>query len=203
MDKSKENLKIPVDTVPEDVDIVQYFKELLSKEEFAGFISPERNKIVRYIIYAYDLESSCVKNNSHDLKKRKESAAERAGFKRSRTGSFPEIVHEIMNMKNSDVNKMICCYLRYFVHNNTWKLIVVNEQIMSEYITLLLEPVAQKDDKKTLEAANIKSKLREECKAIASDIKSLYKDLYGDNDDLKEEIIKPVRPETMGGVYEW
>jgi hypothetical protein len=200
MQKKTENLKIPVESTPEGEDIVRYFKELYSKEEFASFSHPEKNKIVRYIIFGYDIDSLCVKSNLHDLKKRKEDAAERAGFKRSRSGVFEDYVHEIMDMNNKEVNQMICCYLRYFVHNNAWKLIVVNEQMMSEYISLMLEPVvSHKDDKKRLEAANIKAKLREECKAIASDIKMLYKDLYGDNEDLKEEIIKPVRPETMGG----
>jgi hypothetical protein len=193
------NLKIPVFSVPENEDIVKYFRELSVLESFYSLPEKDRNKVVKYIVLAYDPYSPCVRNNSSELKKKKDAAAEAAGYKRNPSGKFPDSVLCIMDMSDKLITNAICDYLKYFVNNRLWSLIVVNEQVLSEYITLLMEPVnkGDGDDKKLLEAANTKSKLRDECKSIVSDLDKQYKDLYGENEDLKEVISKPVRPETM------
>jgi hypothetical protein len=197
--KGFEYLKVQVFDVPEGQDIIKYFRDLSDFEAFSLYSGKDRNEIVKYVIFAYDPSSPCVRNNSADLTKRKEAAAELAGYKRLKSGKFDASVIEMFNMKNSAVTDMICCYLRYFVNNRVWSLITVNEQILSEYIKLLMDPVSKGDgdDKKLLEAANTKSKLREECKSIVSDLEKQYKELYGDNEDLKEAISKPIKPETM------
>ncbi len=217
--KGFEKLKIPVFEVPDSTDIVKYFRELDSHESFYSYSEKDRNRVVKYVVLAYDPNSACVKNNSSDLTKRKEAAAELAGYTRLKSGKFDDQVLELFNMSNEGANQMICCYLRYIVNNMIWTLIVANEQVLAEYIALLMEPVDYnkgssgykrkgdadepdaeekviKDDKKLLEAANMKGKLREECKSIVADLGKLYKELYGDNDDLKEIITKPIRPET-------
>lgn len=203
MSKEYPKLKIPIHNCPDNEDIVKFFRELLSHEAFYGCPEKDRNRMVKYVIFAYDPESPCVKNFSSDLKKRKEAAAEAAGYVRLTSGKFEQPVIDYMNMLNAHINDMICCYLRYFVNNQIWSLIVADENVMAEYISLLLEPInnqngGKMDDKKLLEAATIKSKLREECKSIVADLNKLYKELYGDNDDLKEIITKPIRPETIG-----
>lgn len=205
MKNKEENLKVPVADHLNSLDILDKFPELRVHSEFEDFRHARyKTQIIKYVIFAYDSGSSSVRNNSHDFRAIKEDAMSRAGFAKSNSGKFEDDIVDIMEMRNPAVNKMICCYLRYFVHSHTWRLIVMNEELMHEYMSLVLEPVdsggKKADDKKILEAANIKAKLREECKSIANDLKSYYKELYGNNEDIKEEIIKPVRPETIVGL---
>lgn len=209
-------LKIPVNLVPLGDDVVDFFRELKAQEEFSSYSIKDRNKIVKYVIYAYDPKSPFVENSTSDLTKRKENAAEEAGFERNPTsGKFKQEVYDLIELFNEDANEMIFCYLR-MINNRTWTLIVTNEQVFAEYTRLLMEPVAYssyarkkategedkqvevKDDKKLLEAANVKAKLRDECKMIAADLDTLYKTLFGNNEDLKEKMaVRVIRPETM------
>lgn len=191
-------LKIPVHKIDKGQDIVQAFKELQSLPEFHMYPFGNRNFVIRYVIYCYDPKSPLI-DLYVDLKRRKESAAEYAGFERNKkTGKFPDEVNAIMALENTAVNDMIFCYLK-LINNRVWTQIVTNEQLFDEYSRLLMAPVGNaSDDKKLLEAANVKAKLREECKLISTDLDKLYKDLFGDNDDLKDNVMaKPIRPETV------
>ncbi len=92
---------------------------------------------------------------------------------------------------------MIVCYLR-LLHNLTWAQISTFEQLFWEYIKLLLEPLVNDDDKKLMESANIKGKIREELNKVKQDLDKLKKEFYGDNDDLKDKMtVRIVKPETM------
>lgn len=200
MDISYERLKIPVHKASKDEDLLDKFEVFRNHKEFSDYPKQIRNKAIKYVVFTYDPNSPFVLDSVSDLKKRKEAAAEAAGFLRDpRTGKFDELVKEIMELRDEDTNAMIFKFLQ-IINNRTWTLIVTNEQIFDEYTALLMEPVksaAGTDDKKVLEAANIKSKLREECKVIADELEKLYKKLFGDNDDLKDVIVaKPVKPET-------
>jgi hypothetical protein len=201
MENSYERLKIPVHKIPENEDLVSKFDVFQQYKEFTDCPKASRNKVIKYVVFAYDPGSPFVMDSVSDLKKRKEAAAEAAGFLRTpTTGLFDELVKEIMELKNEETNAMIFKFLQ-IINNRTWTLIVTNEQIFDEYTALLMEPVkstSATEDKKVLEAANIKSKLREECKVIADDLKKLYKEFFGDNDDLKDKIVaKPIKPETV------
>ncbi len=209
-------LRVKINKIPDNKDIIKEQPLLQQYPEFNDYCGADRNNLVRYIILAYDPGSPFVEEFTSDLKRRKEAAADEAGFQRIKsTGKWPEEVQEILNLDREDVVDMVFCYLR-IVNNQTWSLIVTNEQVFSEYTRLLLSPVAYssytkkeddgdgvgekvvKDDKKLLEAANMKSKLREECKLISADLKGFYKELFGDNEDLKEKVkAKPIRPETI------
>jgi hypothetical protein len=211
-------LKFKINKIPKDQDIIDQFPQLALHPEFNSFSHKDRNKIVRYVILAYDPGSPFVEEYAANLTGRKAAAADEAGFERNKTtGLFGDDVVKIMNLEDEKVNEMIFCYFLKIINNQTWTLIITHEQVFSEYTRLLMEPVnyssytknsdeagepagekVMKDDKKLLEAANMKSKLREECKSIATDLKGFYKELFGENEDLKEKVIaKPVRPETM------
>jgi len=189
-------LHIPVHTVEKGQDIVNKFKELQEHIEFSMYPHSDRNDVIRYVVYAYDPESPFVKNSTSELSKRKEAAADAAGFERNkRTGLFAANVTELMELRNEEVNRMVICYLK-MLHNYTWTQIVTYEQLFWEYISLLLEPLVNTDEKKLMEAANIKGKLREECNKIKQDLDKFKKEFYGDNADLKEKVER-VRPETI------
>lgn len=191
-----DRLKIPVHTVEFGQDIVDKFRELQQYTEFSKYPHKDRNYVIRYIVYAYDPESPFVKNSASELSKRKEAAAEEAGFERNKkTGKFADEVYEIMDFKKEEVNDMIFCYLR-ILNNYTWVQITTDEQLFWEYTKLLNQPLANDDEKKLMESANIKGKLREERNKIKLDLDKYYKEFYGDNIDLQENK-NHFSPETV------
>ncbi len=189
-------LKIPVHTVEKGQDIIHKFRELAQFDEFALYPNPNRNNVIRYVIYAYDPESPFVKNSTLDLIKRKEMAAEYAGFERNKkTGVFPESDCNMMNLKIEEVNDMIFCYLK-IINNYTWVQITTDEQLFWEYTKLLNQPLSNDDEKKLMESANIKGKLRLERNLIKQDLDKYYKEFYGSDAELQEKV-KRFSPETV------
>jgi hypothetical protein len=194
--KEFSRLRIPVHTVEKGQDIVHKFKELEHFPEFSLYPHADRNNVIRYVVYAYDPESPFVKNSTLDLIKRRETAAEHAGFERNKkTGKFTDSTYQIINMEVEAVNNMIFCYLKV-IHNYTWVQITTDEQLFWEYTKLLNQPLVNDDEKKLMESANIKGKLRIERNLIKQDLDKYYKELYGDNADFQEKIER-VTPETI------
>jgi len=195
-DKEFSRLRIPVHTVDRGQDILHKFKELAQFEEFSQYPNGDRNNVIRYVVYAYDPESPFVKNSTLDLIKRREAAAESAGFERNKkTGKFADSTYSIINMESEPVNNMVLCYLKV-IHNYTWVQITTDEQLFWEYTKLLNQPLSNDDEKKLMESANIKGKLRLERNLIKQDLDGYYKKLYGDNADFQEKIER-VTPETI------
>jgi hypothetical protein len=191
-------IKFPVHTIAHGTDLLHKYPELATIDFFQQYPNADRNYVIRYIIYLYDPAYEMQKKYL-DLKIRKEKCSDLAGFERNdSTGKFKEAkVYKIMLLSDIEVGKMIFAFLKY-LNNREWSQIVVNEQIFEEYTRLLMKPIDGDDDKKILEAANVKSKLREECKTIIEDLDKFYKLFYGDDPALKNTIKKkPVRPETM------
>lgn len=194
MENNFNKLRIPVHTVEKGQDIVQKFREFQMHEEFSQYPHADRNNVIRYVVYAYDPESPFVKNAT-DISKRKEAAAEEAGFERNkRSGLFTEHTYDFMDFKNEEITKMIICFLK-IINNMTWTQITTDEQLFWEYTKLLLEPLKNDDEKKLMESANIKGKLREERNKVKQDLDKYYKEFYGDNIDLQEKV-KRFTPET-------
>ncbi len=194
-------LKFPIYEVPAGTDLVHKFKELQDYKEFSMYPHADRNNVIRYVIYLYDRNSDLVKEYSV-LQRRKEAAAELAGFKRNdKDGKFKEEVYSMMSLTrdekgDSPINDMIFCFLK-MQDEMLWSLIVINENMFEEYMKLLMDPVFGKDSKNMLEAANLKTKLKGEVKEIRSDLAAFYSELYGENVELKEVKRKPISPETI------
>lgn len=195
--KKFQHLRFKVHEVPHGTELLLKFPELGDCEEFRNYTNGDRNYVIRYIGYAYDPGSDLYKDYT-DIFKIKEAAAALAEFPRNeKTGKFEEKVYQMMRMENSAINDMIIAFLK-IINNHIWAQIQVNEQMFWEYARLLAEPVTGEGSKDILQAADIKKKLREEIKTIALDLEGFYKQMFGDNEDLKNIVKKkPVRPETM------
>jgi hypothetical protein len=189
-----------ISSVPPGTDLNQKFHKLGKIKEFQEYSNPDRNFVTRYILLMYE-SGSPLHEAYEDLSERKSKAADIAGYERNSKGKFKdERIYKIMSMEEEEINNLIFAFLKAFKHT-TWMQIVTNEQIFEEYSRLLIDPVTGKDSKNILEAANVKAKLRQECKDIAADLKSLYKELCGKSqDELKpilSEKLKPITPETI------
>lgn len=189
-------MRFPVFDLPIETDLLIHFPELKAYKEFLEYKEKDRNLIFRYAFFCYDKNSPLVKVH-HDLKKLKEAAMDLAGFERVRGAKFKDPIVEIMDMKNEEVNNIILCFLVNIQNNMAWALYVANQFTFSDNIRLLMKPMEGHDDKKVLDGANVRSKLREECKAVIADQESLLKTLFGDNNELKEITkVKRIAAET-------
>lgn len=208
-------LKFPIHTIPHKTDLLHKFPELGAYEEFAKYPHADRNYVIRYVIYMYDMNSGLIPRFM-DLKKRKEAALELAGYERSaKTGLFKSEVYKMINlekipvkvdpedenskieMESNRIFEMAMCYIK-MQNSRLWSMIVTTEQAFEEYQRLIMEPVSERGDKDTLNAANTKDKLMDSCYNMNKRIEEYYKELFGDNEDLKKAAkAKPVRPETM------
>lgn len=207
-------LKFPVHEVPQGTDLVHKFSELAGHREFSNYPHADRNNVIRYILYCYDLNSDLIKQFT-DLKKRKEAAAELAGFKRSeKDGKFDKEVYNMMEFKKKTItttdedekeetevesNKiyaMVMCFLK-IQQSRLWSMIVSTEQAFEEYQGLIMEPVSERGDKDTLTAAKTKDALMDSCDKMNQRIEEYYNKLFGSNEDLIEVKRKAISPETI------
>lgn len=191
-------MKFNVYDLPVGTDIVTHFPELKSYKEFSEYKDKEKNLVFRYVFFCYDKNSPLIKLYP-DLKKRKEMALDLAGFSRATSGNFSEKLSDIMAFNNEKVSDAIFCFLQLQRHR-VWMMIVSTEQAFDEYQRLILNPVSdtigtgqnkeELGDKDILSAATTKSKLMQECEEMNKRIDLYYKELFGDNNDLKEIVKK-------------
>jgi hypothetical protein len=210
-------LRFQVHGVPHGTELLLKFPELQAYPEIATYKHADRNYVIRYVIYMYDMHSGLIQKFP-ELKQRKEFALELAGFERDpNTGKFKSEIYKMINLEKIQVKvvseeedskdktvtesnrifEMVMCYIK-LQNNRLWSMIVTTEQAFLEYQGLIMEPVSERGDKDTLAAANTKDKLMESCYNMNKRIDEYYKELFGDNEDLKNVVKKkPVRPETM------
>lgn len=149
-------------------------------------------KLLKYIICAYDFNSPFVKEYK-DLKLRKQSAAQFAGFSLEN-----DDLEYLFDFKNEDIVNAIDVYLKEFMCTMLWYGIVANEQVYYEYGKRMMQPIEDKDtkEKDVMSAISIKSKLSEDMANIRGRIEADYKKLYGDDELEKVITQKKFRPEN-------
>lgn len=195
------NLKIPVFGLPDGTDIRHQFKDLVDANcpSFFDYNEPDVNKVVKYIIYLYD-KNSPMPVAYPDIKLRRNECAKLAGFTGvlesledlhtlERGVTSPIIGHEPMDEdgvekpiygdKEFPLAKMVTEYC-ISQQNHKWTIIMVNESLFSEYTQEILVPITTfKDQKQKLDAAMVKSKLREELEIIEAKLDGLYLEVFG------------------------
>jgi hypothetical protein len=193
-------LKFPIHEVPHGTDLLHKFSQLNSIQEFREYGNGDRNKVIRYIIYCYDLASDFIEKFPN-LKERKEACLIESGIERNKKDEFDNRCIQIMDLSDEAVRDMINGYLR-FINNRTWMMLVSTEEMFSEYQKLIMKPIStnsEDKEKDILSAADIKKKLREECNIMDEHLKRYYQEIFGDNEDLKEQHTKKKRvtPESI------
>jgi hypothetical protein len=156
-------------------------------------------KILKYILFLYDPKSPLIKD-SRNIKTRKQEAARLAGFDLQKDTDF---LDSLYSFKNKEAAAKTVLFLKEFIHNRTWSMIVSHEQTFYEYNERLMKPV--EDDKETKEkdimsTIVLKSKLVQDLKDIHSTLKEYYKEMF-DDDDLRDKVVNTrISPETMARV---
>lgn len=200
-----QKLKFRVFDLPIDADVLENFPELARYKTLAKSKAPQKNLLLRYMIFLYDPGSDLIRE-IQELNKRKVRAAELAGFKEG------DHLTSIFDLTDKAALEFLHCFLTQVYHSRKYTEWQTLLQELEENTRLRLEPIATKKQKQGADkapedvdvysAADKKSKLREHSAEIHKMLDVIEKEIFGDNDDVKEIAIKArfMSPETFAGV---
>ena len=163
------------------------------------------DKQLRYIVLMYDINSP-LRNHYPDLAKRKEFAADLAGFDLMKDDVTTLFEFRIKNdqdeyVPDEEFLDIISKYLRY-QNNWVWSMIVSNSEAFYEYNRRVMMPVDGARDKDILQAINIKTQIMTSQDEIYQRLQKYYKDLSGGDGQLEEALVKRKRinPQTIANA---
>lgn len=140
------------------------------------------NNLLCYLLFLYSPDSPVNKRYGIPLIERKSQALLLAGFGhlRHRNGEWTDdVTSYLIELRNDAVINMIVDYLK-MLNQKVWTEMNTLEQELEEATRLRLRPVSSIDDKATLQAADIKGKLRRESKEIIELLNVYSRQFYGD-----------------------
>lgn len=164
-------------------------------------VGDTEDKVVRYILLMYD-QNSPLRHHYPDLFKRKQFAADMAGFnldKEDVVGLFEfKVKTDDGYEPDENLIKVTMRYLKY-QNNMVWVMIVSNEQAFFEYNKRVMMPVDGNRDKDILQAVEIKTKIMQSMDDIYQRLQKYNRDLTGGDDKLEEVLTKKkrLRPEEI------
>ena len=197
-DNDFKNLCVPIHN---EEDVLENNKPLF-KSMFGGLHKHRRvalEKMIKYIIYMYDIKSP-MRQLFADVDERKKESAGLAGYDLDKDSVRLE---RIFNFDDRDISQMVTSFLKY-QNNKSWAILQSNEEVLWQYHQELLKPITNfKQDKEKLQALDIKSKLMNECDAIIKRIESYEEKIYGQDKKLMQSIQStPTSPEMVAYVPE-
>lgn len=183
-------LRFPIYTLDPSIDIRDQFPELKKHRKIANSNYPNINLVLRYIIFMYDPNSDLIREVP-DLAQRKLVAAEYAGFK-----DHTAHLDEIMECRDHKVLDLIFLFLTEIYHSRKYREWQTLCQELDENNRLRWDQLGAKKDKEDtderldiLASAEKKQKLREYAQKMNQMIDVLEKELFGDNEDIKNVAI--------------
>jgi hypothetical protein len=157
----------------------------------------EKESILRYVIALYDPASPIVKDYP-DLQDRKMAAAGVAEL----DIADDDKIRVLFECSSDPVAQIILGFLKNFVQNRLWSMIISNEQAFWEYNLRMLTAISADRDKDLMSAVAIKTKLSDDLEAINNRLERFLSNFYGDDSELKKKAQKRghFTPEDMAGV---
>jgi len=156
------------------------------KPIMAIYGKPMPDLVIRYILMVYD-DSSVLVQACREITMRKRTAAELSRLNTMKNEKFFDMV---LDCSDTNVVKMIVEYLRVFRKPRLWQMIVANEMLFEEYNARLMQKIKENDadEKKELDALNVKTKIRQEVEAINTSLEAYYMAMFGNDDNLKKRV---------------
>jgi len=201
-----QKLKFRIFDMPPEKDVLEEYPELQRHKVLVNSKAPFKNLLLRYMIFMYDPQSDLLKEIT-ELARRKIRAAELAGFQHESA-----YLKDIFELRDKTALDFLQCFLTQVYHNRKYTEWQVLQQELEENNRLRLEPITTKSNKKDkdsevdevdmFEAAKKKGTLRDQASSIHKLIDAIEKEIFGDNDDVKEIAIKSrfLSPENFAGV---
>jgi hypothetical protein len=140
------------------------------------------NNLLAYLLLLYSPDSPVNKRYGIPLLERKYQALLLSGFGhlRAKDGEWAvDVQTYLVELRNDTIINMIVDYLK-MLNQKVWTEINTLEQELEEATRLRMRPVSSIDDKATLQAADIKGKLRRESKEIIELLNVYNRQFYGD-----------------------
>lgn len=191
-----EQLRFNVYPVALSEDLFEKFPSMRTFSSFKDYEGKEGyDRLIRYVIYMYDVNSPMGKNIAN-LDERKKACAFLSGF----TSEDDEYLEDLYTLEDKEAAEMVVEFLKEHDSSNhlKWCQIVTNEHTFYEYQKALLsETLNIEDEKKRLDATLVKSKLMEDSQVIAERIDTLYQQVFTDPSTFTAAKRKRVTPETM------
>lgn len=154
----------------------------IKEELFDSLVNKE--KIIKYVELAFNSESELYKECIDNAILRRRKAADLAGFKRNIKGLFDKYVEDFINGQDEQVNRITVNFLQY-IKNDSWTEIVLNENYLLQTSYLVMNPLSDDEKDKDILAANkTKAGLLQEYSIVASRLKKLKKEFYGEDSDI-------------------
>jgi len=174
-----DNLMVRVDMVASEQSIKKAFPILDRYEEFSLPVD-DFDKVMRYIVYCYDMNSPFLRVES--LTNRKAQAAKEAGFDYNHKKGFDENVVRMLDGKNVNVNRMIIRYCR-MQQSRLYSLIVSGNEAFYEAISKLQSKSGNADD--VLKDTVTKMQIFEKAKANARELDKMSIELLAGDDNAR------------------
>ena len=162
-------------------DVLEAFPKLKLYPEFCVPIQ-DRDKIIKYIGFAYDKGSPMMKFD--DIVQRKMEAAAQAGFTFN-GDRFDEEVEKIFRCKNAAVNLMIIRFCR-IMNSRSFSLLVASNETLNETIQNLMTYVPKGD---VLDDSKTKMGLLKQARELVKETDLLQKAILNDDAKLLNEMM--------------
>jgi hypothetical protein len=190
-------LRYNIYSVTKDILSSREGKGLSKIESFLSCTRPDKDKLIRYIVFLYSKESPFV-SAYKELGQRMRECAREAGYDLVEDKSIVDKLFQFKvetigeeeeeNPQDVEFVNMVIDFLKN-QNDLTWSMIVSNEQTFYEYQEALVQSVNLfKNDRDKLSAIQVKTKLMEDSDAIAERLDKYYKKIFSD-----ETVIKRVK----------
>lgn len=184
-------------------DLLLQFPKLKALPSFGEYTNGDRNYIIRYIVYLYDIGSP-IPRQYDELDKQRIEAALLAGYEINAKGAFKDArIKKVFENEDDEVLSMIGDYL-ISLRNRTYTSIRANEHTYYENIRSIFSKSEYKDAKQEIDALVVKEKLLDLNEKIEERLEAKSNELWGKDEDLAKKLDKIKRsgmitPETIAG----
>lgn len=191
-----QSLFLPVDTVPEEEDLLVAIPELAAYEEFSAFIGNDRDKWIRYVAFYIDKGSALVKSFK-DVRKRQQEALKAAGIPK---GS-PD-VQAVVRGAHKGVNAMISRWF-WMMNDLNYEYLLSGQEMVRQSMEAIRNNTLEADlsDDKVVTTQSNKVKMWNELRVPIAELTRLEREVFADNEHLKDVVDKSmISTKNMGFV---
>jgi hypothetical protein len=188
--KDFDSLKYNPYPVHKSKNILEYFPELKRFPEYQKETHIDKNKILRYIFYAYDKKTPLL--SEKNLVKRKMTACKLAGFELEKDGKYAPEVEDMVKSKNTIVNRMVCCFVRS-QKDAHYALLIAGLEMFYDNLSQLSAPSSSEDRMKDMVD---RAKLHEQTVKMITSLESNADEIFNGDIQLMYEADEVEGEET-------
>jgi hypothetical protein len=176
-------LQYNVYELPDNKKVLDTWPELSRYSEFTSkeLTGISRDKVMRYIILAYDKRTPLLSQKNLSL--RKKLAGELAGFEKNDKGVFTDSVQAVLKNENKAVTRMVIRYVRI---QSDMRFTLLVSGMETYYENMVRITSGGEKDKDVLDSAE-KSKLFEQSKKLSDELEKLSDEVFNNDTELMGE----------------